>query len=50
MNIETAGARLKKIRQERGLSLEEIQKKTKIHPNVLRAIEGDSLTDLSRFT
>ncbi|MFA5223755.1 MAG: RodZ domain-containing protein [Candidatus Omnitrophota bacterium] len=47
MNIETAGARLKKIRQERGLSLEEIQKKTKIHPNVLRAIEGDSLTDLS---
>ena len=47
MNIETAGARLKKIRQERGLSLEEIQKKTRIHPNVLRAIEGDSLTDLS---
>ncbi|MDD5115487.1 MAG: DUF4115 domain-containing protein [Candidatus Omnitrophica bacterium] len=47
MNIETAGARLKKIRQERGISLEEIQKKTKIHPNVLRAIEGDSITDLS---
>ena len=47
MNIETAGARLKKIRQERGLSLEDIQKKTKIHSNVLRAIEGDSITDLS---
>ncbi len=47
MNIETAGARLKKIRQERGLSLEDIHKRTKIHPNILRAIEGDSITDLS---
>ncbi|MDO8488591.1 MAG: DUF4115 domain-containing protein [Candidatus Omnitrophota bacterium] len=47
MNIETAGARLKKIRQERGLSLEDMQKKTKIHLNVLRAIEGDSISDLS---
>lgn len=47
MNIETAGARLKKIRQERGLALEDVQKKTKIHLNVLRAIEGDSISDLS---
>lgn len=47
MNLESAGARLKKIRQERGLSLEDIQKKTKIHFNVLRAIEGDSISDLS---
>ncbi|MDD5505482.1 MAG: DUF4115 domain-containing protein [Candidatus Omnitrophica bacterium] len=47
MNIETAGARLKKVRLERGLSLEEIQKKTKIHVNVLRAIEGDSISNLS---
>ena len=47
MNIETAGARLKKIRQERGLSLDDLAKKTKIHPNVLRAIEGDSISDLS---
>jgi cytoskeleton protein RodZ len=47
MNIETAGARLKKIRQERGLSLEDVQKKTKIHLNVLRTIEGDSISDLS---
>lgn len=47
MNIETAGARLKKIRQEKGLALEDIQKKTKIHLNVLRAIEGDSISDLS---
>ena len=47
MNIETAGSRLKKIRQERGLSLEDLQKKTKIHLNVLRAIEGDSISNLS---
>lgn len=47
MNIETAGARLKKIRQEKGLTLEDVQKKTRIHLNVLRAIEGDSISDLS---
>lgn len=47
MNIETAGLRLKKIRQERGFSLEDVQKKTKIHLNVLRAIEGDSVSNLS---
>ena len=47
MNIETAGSRLKKIRQERGLSLEDVQKKTKIHLNILRTIEGDSISNLS---
>ncbi|MCK9571728.1 MAG: DUF4115 domain-containing protein [Candidatus Omnitrophica bacterium] len=47
MNIQTAGVRLKQLRIERGISLEEVQKRTKIHLNVLRAIEGDSLTDLS---
>jgi cytoskeletal protein RodZ len=47
MNIESAGSRLKKIRQERGLTLEDVQKKTKIHLNVLRAIEGDSISNLS---
>ncbi|MCX5669205.1 MAG: DUF4115 domain-containing protein [Candidatus Omnitrophica bacterium] len=47
MNIETAGSRLKKIRQERGLGLEDVQKKTKVHLNVLRAIEGDSISNLS---
>ncbi|MFA5145479.1 MAG: RodZ domain-containing protein [Candidatus Omnitrophota bacterium] len=45
--MEPAGAKLKKIRQELGLSLEEIQKKTKIHLNILKAIEGDSLTSLN---
>jgi len=47
MNSEPIGARLKKIRQEKGLSLEEVRKKTKIHLNILKAIEGDSLTNLS---
>ncbi|MCX5703471.1 MAG: helix-turn-helix domain-containing protein, partial [Candidatus Omnitrophica bacterium] len=45
--MEYTGAGLKKIRLERGISLEEVQKKTKIHLNILKAIEGDSLTDLS---
>lgn len=47
MNTESSGAKLKKIRQELGLSLEEVQKKTKIHLNILKAIEGDSLTGLN---
>lgn len=47
MNIESAGVRLKKIRLEKGLTLEEVQKKTKIHLNVLKAIEGDGLTNLN---
>lgn len=45
--MEEAGARLKKIRLEKGISLEEVQKKTKINLKVLKAIEGDSLTNLS---
>lgn len=45
--MESQGAQLKRIRQERGLSLEEVQKKTKIHLNILKSIEGDSLTDIN---
>lgn len=45
--MESQGARLKKIRQELGLSLEEAHKKTKIHINILKALEGDSLSNLS---
>ena len=40
-------ARLKKLRLEKGLSLEEAQKKTKVHLNILKAIEGDSITNLN---
>lgn len=45
--MEQLGAKLKKIRLEKGITLEEVQKKTKIHLNILKAIEGDGLTDLS---
>ncbi|MDD5432159.1 MAG: DUF4115 domain-containing protein [Candidatus Omnitrophica bacterium] len=45
--MESIGARLKKIRLEKGVSLEEIQKRTKIHPNILKSIEGDSLSDIN---
>jgi len=47
MNAEPIGEKLKKLRQQKGLSLEEVHKKTKIHINILKAIEGDSLTNLS---
>jgi cytoskeletal protein RodZ len=39
--MESIGSRLKKARQEKNLTLEEIQKKTKIHPRVLKALEED---------
>jgi cytoskeletal protein RodZ len=45
--MDQTGAALKKLRLEKGISLEEVHKKTKIHPNILKAIEGDSLTNLS---
>ena len=43
----TIGERLKKLRLEKGLSLDEVCKKTKIHPKVLKAIEEDSFVNLS---
>lgn len=45
--MDNAGKELKKIRLEKGISLEEAQKKTKIHANILKAIEGDGLTNLN---
>lgn len=45
--MESAGARLKKVRLEKGLSLEEVHRKTKIHLNILKAIEEDSLIDFN---
>ncbi|MFA6357634.1 MAG: helix-turn-helix domain-containing protein [Candidatus Omnitrophota bacterium] len=45
--MESVGARLKKIRQGMGINLEDLAKKTKIHLNILRVIEGDSISDLS---
>ncbi|MFA5275980.1 MAG: RodZ domain-containing protein [Candidatus Omnitrophota bacterium] len=45
--MRQTGEKLKKIRLEKGLSLEDVQKQTKVHLNILKAIEGDGLTDLS---
>ncbi len=45
--MDSIGTRLKKIRLEKGLTIEEVHKKTKIHLNVLKAIEEDSLVNLS---
>jgi len=45
--MESAGARLKKIRLERGITLEEVHKKTNIHLNILNAIEEDRLVNLN---
>lgn len=45
--MENAGQRLKQVRLGKGFTLEDIQKKTKIHLNILKAIEGEAITDLS---
>lgn len=45
--MEKLGAKLKKIRLEKGLTLEEAHKKTKIHLNILRTLEEDSLVNFS---
>jgi cytoskeletal protein RodZ len=41
------GARLKKLRLEKGLSIEEVHKKTKIHLNILKAIEEDKYAHIN---
>ncbi len=45
--MESQGERFKKIRLEKGLSIEEVAKKTKIHLNILKAIEEDSLVNFN---
>jgi transcriptional regulator with XRE-family HTH domain len=45
--MESAGTKLKNLRLQKGLSLEEVHKKTKIHLNILKAIEEDSLINFS---
>lgn len=45
--MESTGTRLKHLRLQKGLSLEDMQKKTKIHLNILKAIEEDSLINFS---
>jgi len=43
----SVGARLKKLRLEKGASLEDINKKTKIHPDILKSLEEDSLQGIN---
>lgn len=45
--MESIGAKLKKKRLEKGFTLEDVQKKTKIHLNILKAIEEDSIMNLN---
>jgi len=45
--MESAGEQLKKIRLEKGISLEQVHKKTKVHLKILQAIEEDNLISLS---
>ncbi|MBM3244514.1 MAG: DUF4115 domain-containing protein [Candidatus Omnitrophica bacterium] len=47
MSIESPGLRLKKLRLEKGLTLDEVHKKTKIHLNILKSMEEDNLVNLN---
>jgi cytoskeletal protein RodZ len=44
--MEAIGARLKKLRLEKGISLEEAHKQTKLHLKVLEALEEDNLVNI----
>jgi len=45
--MESAGVRLKQLRLERGISLEDVSKKTKIHLSILKAIEEDAVANFN---
>lgn len=45
--MESVGERLKKIRLEKGITLEEVHKKTKIHLNILEELEEGRLINKS---
>jgi cytoskeleton protein RodZ len=45
--MEPIGEQLKKMRLEKGLTLEDVHRKTKIHLNVLKGIEEGSLVNFS---
>ena len=45
--MEGNGVRLKKVRLEKGITLEEAHKKTKIHLDILKALEEDSVVNLN---
>jgi len=45
--MQGCGVRLKKVRLEKGITLEEAHKKTKIHLDILKALEEDSVVNLN---
>lgn len=45
--MESIGAKLKKIRLEKGITIEEVHKKTKIHLDILKSIEDDSFVNIN---
>ncbi|MFA4983829.1 MAG: RodZ domain-containing protein [Candidatus Omnitrophota bacterium] len=45
--MESIGARLKKIRLEKGFTLEDVHKATRIHISILKGIEEDGLINIS---
>jgi len=45
--MESIGAKLKKLRLEKGITLEEVHKKTKIHLDILKSIEDDSFVNIN---
>lgn len=45
--MESVGARLKELRLQKGLTLDDVHKKTKLHLNILKAIEDDSLVGIN---
>lgn len=46
MSEDNVGLRLKKVREEHGISLEDAYSTTKIHPKILKAIEENRLSDI----
>jgi len=45
--MESIGAQLKKIRLGKGITLEEVHKRTKIHLDILKSIEDDSFVNIN---
>jgi len=45
--MESVGARLKKKRLEQGIAIEQVHNKTKIHLDILKAIEDDDFVNLN---
>lgn len=45
--MQSRGQRLRNLRESKGISLEEVHQKTKIHPRILKALEEDALAQMS---